>query len=630
MSSTEDYLDRLLKQATGEWIPEDDFPILEDLPNLEDVKIPEETPNVVIENNFDTFDEMPQDEDALTLEDIPSIDDIQSIDDTASYEENPEAENAPETEEILEVEDIPDAEEILEAEEIPESEGILEAEEILESEEILETEETSENEDISEIEDFSEIGDIENNSSMPDLGEISDLSDASETETGLEDEDISNLLKELEGMSEEVEESEETSNLEDESLESLLADSDDIDLTEIGDILDKEENDILLDEAQDVEEDFTSGNMSEEELFDFEDVISDEENNKSKGKKKKGKKSGDEEVSGEKKPGLIDKILGFFSSLTKDAEEDASLDVFAEESATDLALEGAIENDIALKELEEEDAKAGSSEKKKKEKKKKEKKKKEPDPKAQEKAAAKASAKAKKKAEREAKKAEAAKIPTKKLPKKKVIPIYILCFSLGVAITLLAYIVPSKLDKKKAFECYQNGNYEETYVLLKGNRLNEKEKLAYDRAVVLLKEQRKLDSYNNYMSLGMKAEALNALVQGAKEASELRENAETLGVGTQFDSIYRNIIEELNNSFGVSEDKVEEWIQIDDLEEYTLTLNRYLNRTVAGDTVDNKTEDQIIAGEESEIENENEPFIENEPDDNADFDEVIAAEEAEF
>ena len=218
----------------------------------------------------------------------------------------------------------------------------------------------------------------------------------------------------------------------------------------------------------------------------------------------------------------------------------------------------------------------------------------------------------------------------KKLPKKKVIPIYILCFSLGVAITLLAYIVPSKLDKKKAFESYQNGNYEETYALLKGNKLNEKEQLTYDRAVVLLKAQRKLDSYNNYISLGMRTEALNALVQGAKEAAELRENAETLGVGTQFDSIYRNIIEELNNSFGVSEDKVEEWIQIDDLEEYTLTLNRYLNRTGAGDTVDNKTEDQIIAGEESEIENENEPFIENEPDDNADFDEIIAAEEAEF
>ncbi|MDO4966987.1 MAG: hypothetical protein Q4E51_09815, partial [Lachnospiraceae bacterium] len=510
--------------------------------------------------------------------------------------------------------------------------------------------------------DLDAATDIENNSSMPDLGELSDIdlgsleglddTPAEETveeqsEESLEDEDISNLLKELEGMSEEVEAAgnisadpideflnlntdAESSGLENESLESLLADSDDMDLSEIGDILDKEENDILLDEGMglEAEEDFTSGNMSEEELFDLEDVISDDGGKKKKKKKKKDKKSSDEiEEDGEKKPGFIARIIAFLNSLTKEPGEEEGLDVFAEESATDLALEGAIENDIALKELEEEDSEANSKGKKKKEKKKKE-----PDPKAKEKAAAKAAAKAAKKAAKEAKKAEEAKIPTKKLPKKKVIPIYILCFSLGVAITLLAYIVPSKLDKKKAFESYQNGNYEETYALLKGNKLNEKEQLTYDRAVVLLKAQRKLDSYNNYISLGMRTEALNALVQGAKEAAELRENAETLGVVNQFDDIYRRIIAELKTSFGVSEDKVNQWIQIDNIEDYTLTLNRYLNRAETGDTVDSGTEDQIISGEESEIDIDVDvaPVIENAPDDGADYDEVIAAEEAEF
>lgn len=448
-------------------------------------------------------------------------------------------------------------------------------------------------------------------------------------EENLEDEDIAALLKDIENMGKEEASIDNGSDALDIELEDMLSESDDADMSEIGDILIKDENNIPVDESLNEEIDFTSGMLSEEELFDdMEDILLDEDNKKGKKKKKKkrikkSKETDDLDESGE----IKEKKKGFFARLldvlvaSDDEDEEADSSVKFEESAVDIAVEGAAENDNILAELEQ----AGDSKKKKKDKKKKDKKSKNKGQASDgdfDEDGAPSSEKAKKKAEKEKKKAEKARIkaeqkekealmPKKKLPKKKVIPICILCFSLGVVITLGAFLMPSAFDKKQAKEQYDQHNYEETYSLLKGHSLSEKEQLMYDRTVTLLQEERKLDSYNNYMLLDMKPEALNALVQGIKKYDELSDKASELEVTGELNSIYNQIVNELNNTFGVPIEKARQWINIEDVEEYSYIINTYArgeqNSVIEGMEEDNQSgmtemsDNPVISAEEAEI-----------------------------
>ena len=485
-------------------------------------------------------------------------------------------------------------------------------------------------EDISFEEILNEENEIPSPDESPSLDETLDeqLGNTIFNEETLEDEDIAALLQDIENMGKEealIDKKNEEIQVE---LEDMLSESEDEDMSEIGDILIKDENNIPVDESLNDDMDFTSGMLSDEELFDgMEDILLDEaDNNKNKKKKKKRRKKSKEDADIEESGEIKEKGKGFFARLldvlvaSDDDELEADTSVKFEESAVDIAIEGASENDTILAELE----KAGDSKKKKKDKKKKNKKKgkdalssdgdfdEEGSP---------SSEKDKKKAEKEKKKAEKARlkaeqkekealIPKKKLPKKKVIPVCILCFSLGVVITLCAFLMPSAFDKKKAKEQYDQHNYEETYSLLKGHSLSEKEQLMYDRTVTLLQEERKLDSYNNYMLLDMKPEALNALVQGVKKYDELSEKASELDVTNELDDIYYQIVNELNNSFGVSIDKARQWISIEDVEEYSYIINTYAkggsNSVIEGmeegysDTTV-EIDNPVISAEEAEI-----------------------------
>ncbi len=117
------------------------------------------------------------------------------------------------------------------------------------------------------------------------------------------------------------------------------------------------------------------------------------------------------------------------------------------------------------------------------------------------------------------------------------------------------------------------------------------------------------------MSLGMKSNALNALVQGVKGSQELSEKAAELGVLNEYNQIYSQIISELNTTFGLSEEKVKEWIQIEDSEQYAYVINNFLS-TGNADVISQMEE----AGDESGMSSDFNVW------DNT----VISAEEAEF
>ena len=648
MNATEEYLDKLLRGVSGLNEIEEDIETAEpvepsDVSDADGLSIVDDTDtdglSIVDDTNTDSLS-IVDEADAL-LSDLPLLDipeDVYENDEEMSITSGipvsiPVAADDDIAETVIDMDEemVPDEvsdnqpiqDEIFQEEVQPED---------ISFEEIL-NEETLPN--IEQVDDTSKE-EIESPSpdEMPSLDETLDeqlgntgLENIFNEET-LEDEDIAALLQDIENMGKEealIDKKNEEIQVE---LEDMLSESEDEDMSEIGDILIKDENNIPVDESLNDDMDFTSGMLSDEELFDgMEDILLDEaDNNKNKKKKKKRRKKSKEDADIEESGEIKEKGKGFFARLldvlvaSDDDELEADTSVKFEESAVDIAIGGASENDTILAELE----KAGDSKKKKKDKKKKNKKKgkdalssdgdfdEEGSP---------SSEKDKKKAEKEKKKAEKARlkaeqkekealIPKKKLPKKKVIPVCILCFSLGVVITLCAFLMPSAFDKKKAKEQYDQHNYEETYSLLKGHSLSEKEQLMYDRTVTLLQEERKLDSYNNYMLLDMKPEALNALVQGVKKYDELSEKASELDVTNELDDIYYQIVNELNNSFGVSIDKARQWISIEDVEEYSYIINTYAkggsNSVIEGmeegysDTTV-EIDNPVISAEEAEI-----------------------------
>ena len=649
MNATEEYLDKLLRGVSGLNEIEEDIETAEpvepsDVSDADGLSIVDDTDtdglSIVDDTNTDSLS-IVDEADAL-LSDLPLLDipeDVYENDEEMSITSGipvsiPVAADDDIAETVIDMDEemVPDEvsdnqpiqDEIFQEEVQPED---------ISFEEIL-NEETLPN--IEQVDDTSkEEIEIPSPDEMPSLDETLDeqlgntgLENIFNEET-LEDEDIAALLQDIENMGKEealIDKKNEEIQVE---LEDMLSESEDEDMSEIGDILIKDENNIPVDESLNDDMDFTSGMLSDEELFDgMEDILLDEaDNNKNKKKKKKRRKKSKEDADIEESGEIKEKGKGFFARLLDvlvasddDDELEADTSVKFEESAVDIAIEGASENDTILAELE----KAGDSKKKKKDKKKKNKKKgkdalssdgdfdEEGSP---------SSEKDKKKAEKEKKKAEKARlkaeqkekealIPKKKLPKKKVIPVCILCFSLGVVITLCAFLMPSAFDKKKAKEQYDQHNYEETYSLLKGHSLSEKEQLMYDRTVTLLQEERKLDSYNNYMLLDMKPEALNALVQGVKKYDELSEKASELDVTNELDDIYYQIVNELNNSFGVSIDKARQWISIEDVEEYSYIINTYAkggsNSVIEGmeegysDTTV-EIDNPVISAEEAEI-----------------------------
>ena len=410
----------------------------------------------------------------------------------------------------------------------------------------------------------------------------------------------------------------------------------DSDISDIGDMLSKDENSELLDPVQDI---FASD--SSESLFDINNVLDEEEaSDKDKKKKKEKKKKDKKEKKGlfgkknkstneEKTPipddfgeeiainpeswDIPDKSesateeakKGFFArlfeKLFEEVDEDETVEgKLIEESAIDVAVEGAEVNEQLLKEGEEDNSKKKKGKKDKKDKKKKGKD-------GEEGEEGEESPKKKKKKEKKAKEESEPEAPTKKLPIKKVILIFVLCFSIGGILIFAATYIPYSSDMNNAKKYYAAGDYEKTYELLSGHDLSEKNQEIYNRTFTLLKIKRFYSSYLNYMKLGFKIEALNALVQGVQAMDENAEKAYSMGIGDRFMSVAADISTALENTFGVSIEQAREWYNLEGTEDYTRSLYEFLYNKQSRDEngnlvfVPEDSSNEVLEAEEDDL-----------------------------
>lgn len=307
-----------------------------------------------------------------------------------------------------------------------------------------------------------------------------------------------------------------------------------------------------------------------------------------------GEVSADQETAKEeKKPGFLARLLDFL--LESDEDEDP---VAAEVLAGNEGETGTVtdENKELLQELSDEDKK-GKKKKKKKDKKGKKGKDGEEDDKKEKKPK-----KVKKKKEKPKKNEEVDLFapPEKKLSKKKVMTAFLFAATIMAGIIVFTTILPDTMQRRDAQTAYDQGNYADVYNLLYGKELNEQEEVLFQGSNLVLQMERKLSSYDNYVNLNMRPEALNALLVGVERYRRILPEAENYNVAAEVNDIYAQILDRLS-AFGLSEQDALDILSVEDDVEYTQRLNAIINGESYGEEEAVEPGIQDMLPEEEEI-----------------------------
>ena len=358
---------------------------------------------------------------------------------------------------------------------------------------------------------------------------------------GMTEEDISELLSAAKNHAEDtmdtlVQEVENTDVL-------------DEDVAEIEELLEMDSLNIPISNTQEEQEVASDRNIDvSSEPFDINDASEIDELLQNKQEKKK-----------EKKPGFLEKLL----KLMTETDEDLNL------SEADELGSISDENLAILEELNAEEEKKKIKEKKPK----KEKKVKAKKPKKEKKAKAKKPKKEKKVKEKKEEK------PLKKLPKKKVIVTYLFALTILAGILILYFAIEPMMVMEKANAYYEEGNYDQAYLTYYGRELSDEDSNKFESTKIILRMNRKLDAYYNFVQLNMMEKALNSLIESIKVYDSLVIFAQEYNVLDEVNKIYSNILSILSSQFNLSEENARGILNTDSDATYTRTLQSIVNGT---------------------------------------------------
>lgn len=421
----------------------------------------------------------------------------------------------------------------------------------------------------------------------------------------------------------------------DDDLSALLADMDhDDDLSEIHDLLGQSEQSVPADEDMlamlegvgrddDLGFDLFESDEAAKEAESIRELtpeeIEEREGSKEKGKKKRKKQRGkkrnkddeeqtqdaeigfedllgdvsapesDKKAPKEKKPGFIARLMNLLLESDEEDEDPLAAEVLAGRGGATGNISG--ENRELLKELNEEDKKGKKKKKDKKAKKEAEKEKKPKKPK-------KAKPKKQKASDKEA---DLLAPPEKRLSKKKVISVFLFCGTIAACIILATSVLPDYLQEQGARLAYDQKEYRDVYDLLYGKKLKEEDEILFKRSELILQMDRKISSYENYVNLNMRLEALDALVSGVARYQLILADAEAYNVVSEVTDIYVQILGRLTSDFGISEADALDIISSEDDVVYSRRLKAVIDGTYSGAVQETSGERQDVLPEEEEM-----------------------------
>lgn len=310
--------------------------------------------------------------------------------------------------------------------------------------------------------------------------------------------------------------------------------SGDSDLSDIGDLLKADENGEELEHSEDEDSEVQD---------EFERLGSIEELKDLKEAKEKRKKQG-----------FFSKIM---SALFGPDEEEDDTKIAEDDSLGSISSE----NREILKEM---DADEGAGKKGKKEKKKKEKKEK------------------KEKAKKEkAPKVKKEKPPkeidrTPPLPKKPVILIFIMALSILILIWLGSSNLQYGQDMQQAKDDFASGSYVTAFQTVAGSSVKGKDENFYKKAQVLASIQSEYQSYESLSGINENEMALDALIRGYGRCVDGADLAQEYEITDEMAGLKNQILQQLSDHFGVSEEKAAELHAMTKRTDYTKAIQEIL------------------------------------------------------
>lgn len=134
-----------------------------------------------------------------------------------------------------------------------------------------------------------------------------------------------------------------------------------------------------------------------------------------------------------------------------------------------------------------------------------------------------------------------------------------------------------RITKKNAAQYFLAGDYELAYEEIADIRPEDTDEVLYEQIRTIMYVQKQYNSYLNYYNIEMKEEALDSLIKGIDKYDKYYENADRLGILSDMDAVLAKIIKELDDTFGISEEKARALSNIEDSVEYSIQI-----RTIIG------------------------------------------------
>jgi hypothetical protein len=184
-----------------------------------------------------------------------------------------------------------------------------------------------------------------------------------------------------------------------------------------------------------------------------------------------------------------------------------------------------------------------------------------------------------KKEAKAAKKAEiAAANKGKKIPKKNIIAAAIFGITVLAAVLLATSVLSRQGYLRAARRAFYNEDYLAVYQDTYGMDLDAQDSdgLIAAKSEVIMKIQRRYDSYQNNLKMGRDLEALDALIQGLATYDYINADAEQYGVIAEVDKIKDNILDILQAKYGLSEEQARSIMNEEDASAYTIDLDNVL------------------------------------------------------
>ncbi|MBD5136950.1 MAG: hypothetical protein HDT39_13440 [Lachnospiraceae bacterium] len=187
--------------------------------------------------------------------------------------------------------------------------------------------------------------------------------------------------------------------------------------------------------------------------------------------------------------------------------------------------------------------------------------------------------KAEKRKEKEKKKSEKPRIPEEKI--KISISTLILIVSFIAAIVIVTIFGGKyfwyRSHINEASDLLIDKKYTEAYNSVAGLNIKEKDMGLYRQLKTLMYIEKEYNSYINCIKINMNREALDSLLQGIEKYNVYKNDAVEYGVSKQADEIYAKILNELSSTFGLTEEKANEIVNITNPQEYSKKIADIVN-----------------------------------------------------